>query len=100
MNPTPCTYTEPTRSFIGLFPEDEYTQALEQQLKLWTYQFQQEYGYYLPFNVLYFKSERQMMDYVAHPDYEVSEDRPGLCGGVSHYELEGGGHRFKYHFTD
>jgi len=73
---------------------------IEKQLMLWTYQYQTEFGYYVPLNVLYFNSEQQMMDYVANPNYEVDSDRPGLCAGVSHYELEGGGHQFKLLFTD
>ncbi len=100
MDPGPCTYSEPTRTYIGLYPDDPYTRSLETQLKLWTYQFQQEYGYYQPLNALFFQSEQQMLDYVAHPDYESDPDRPGLCAGVSHYEDKNGGHRFKYHFTD
>ena len=41
-----------------------------------------------------------MMDYVADPNYELDNDRPGLCAGIAHYELEGGGHQFKLLFTD
>ena len=42
-----------------------------------------------------------MMEYVAHPDYEQDENRPGLCAGVSHYpRKDGEGHEFKIHLTD
>lgn len=41
------------------------------------------------------------MEYVAHPDYEIDDLRPGLCAGMSHYaRADGNGHEFRIHLTD
>eukprot|EP00347_Sterkiella_histriomuscorum_P006793 403351411 len=85
IDPGPCSKRDP----------------LQTQLGLWSYQYQTEYGYFIDFKALYFNSEEQMMEYVAHPQYEKESQRPGLCAGVSHYpRSDAQGHEFKIHLTD
>ncbi|CDW85063.1 abc transporter family protein [Stylonychia lemnae] len=108
IDPSPCIKRAPLRSYIGLFPKDNYTEMIERQLKIWMFQLDYSttgrYAYenqIYNFNVLYFDSEEQMLEYVAHPDYEKDQYRPGLCAGISHYPKPNGeGHSFKIHMTD
>ena len=51
-------------------------------------QWRAERGYHLTFFGLFFSTKEDMFEYVRHPDYGETEDRPGLCAGIS-YEREG-----------
>lgn len=41
-------------------------------------------GFFASFYPKYFNSEQEIIDYVSHPDYEVDEERPGLCASIVH----------------
>jgi hypothetical protein len=75
------------RMFFGMSPRNELTEELLRQLMTWAYQWRFEAGYFNTFYALWFNTEQELLDYINHPDYEMVDDRPGLCAAVSHLKV-------------
>ncbi len=51
---------------------------------------------------LFFETEKDIEEYMAHPDYGIADDRPKLCAAISYKRGAGGesDHNFKLHYVD
>jgi len=51
-------------------------------------------------SVMLFDSKEEIIDYTADPEYELIDDKPAICFGVSLEIKEGEKYDAYYHFID
>ena len=84
------------KKLIALSPKDhpvikEIENAIESQL---------DFGKDLKMSVVLFDSKEDILEYTADPDYELIDDKPAICFGVSLEIKNGDKYDAYYHFID